>query len=202
MMNNLHNTLVEYSAVLIALFATVYETNVTPESAKAAIDKTRSSYLVSTTSLNVAADYLGMWQIFATAIDVNNNLAPDANEIALIKADTLKAIRTAPITEIKTLIFLSDGTGYINSTNITGNKFIWKNNSNYEDRDKKILLTVLDEHEKQSRNPLDASEFFLVNGNLVFKQIIGQSAQFNAAPDANVKAEMNPQLRFALYKKV
>jgi hypothetical protein len=200
-MKNLHDTMVEYSIALIALFATAHETNITPQSAKAMIDTARSSYLVSTASLNAASDYVGMWQIFATAIDVNNNSVPDSSEIVLIKTDTLKAIHAVSIPEKATLNFLPDGTGYINSTNITGNKFIWKNNSKYEDRVKKILLTLLDEHEKPSSSLLDTSEFSLINGNLVFKQIIEQSAQSNTSSDAVVKMEINPRLGFALYKK-
>lgn len=200
-MKNLHNTKSEYLIVLIAFFAMVYATNITPDSAKATIDKARNSYLISTASLNVASDYVGIWQIFATAIDTNNNSVLDFSEITYVKADTFKATEVVSSTETKTLIFLSNGTGFINSKNIVGNKFIWKNNSKYEDRDKKILLTMLDEHEKPSSNSLDSNEFSLVNGNLVFKQIIEQSAQSNTSSDAVVKMEINPRLGFALYKK-
>ena len=64
-MKNLYNTTAVYSAILIALFASAYEANITPESVNAVFDKLSSSYLLSTTSLNVATDYVGIWQFFA-----------------------------------------------------------------------------------------------------------------------------------------
>jgi hypothetical protein len=64
-MKNLRNTTAIYSAILIALFAFAHEISITPESVKTILDKVSSSYLVSTASLNVATDYVGIWQFVA-----------------------------------------------------------------------------------------------------------------------------------------
>jgi hypothetical protein len=66
MMNNLLNTIAVYSSILISLFAAANETNITSDNARTIIDKAANSYFVSTSSLNVATDYVGIWQIFAS----------------------------------------------------------------------------------------------------------------------------------------